>query len=185
MGKVIISIAMSLDGFIAGPDDRPGQGLGKGGEVLHEWMQDADLEEMFGQTGALVVGRRMFDVSGWGPTPPGGLPCFVLTHKIPDEWSAPGSSYTFVTSGIMEATALARMAAGDKNVGIGGGADICRQALEAGLVDEMDLKLVPVLLGGGISLFDHIKSTPISLRADHVTESPHATHLRYTVLNNR
>lgn len=182
MGKVIISISMSLDGYVAGLNDRPGHGLGDDGEILHHWVRDEDEDEMFAETGATVVGRRMFEVSGaWGGNPPGGLPCFVLTHHAPEEWDFPGSAFTFVNDGIKTAVELARKAAGGKHVGIGGGADICRQALEANVVDEMELQLVPVILGAGIRLFDHLQGTPVRLEPVRARESRYATHLRYTV----
>jgi dihydrofolate reductase len=182
MGTVIFSISMSLDGFVTGPNDRPGQGLGEGGEILHHWVYEEDLGELFGDTGACVVGWRTFDVSGWGDNPPLGLPCFVLTHQVPQEWAEPGSAFTFVTDGIESAVAQAQKVAGDRIVGIGGGADIGRQALEAGLVDEIHIQLAPVLLGAGIRLFEHLEAAPIRLERTRVIESRHATHLRFTVL---
>jgi dihydrofolate reductase len=182
MGQVIISISMSLDGFVAGPNDHAGQGLGEGGDVLHDWIQDEDPAQMFGETGAIVVGRRMFDVSGaWDGNPPGGLPCFVVTHHAPAEWDGPGSAFTFVPDGVQAAVELARAAAGDKNVGIGGGANVCRQALEAGVVDELELQLVPVILGGGQSLFEGQTGTPLELEPVRARQARHATHLRYRI----
>jgi dihydrofolate reductase len=184
MGKVIISISMSLDGIIAGENDTPAQGLGDNGEILHRWMQDADEHAMFDETGAIVVGRRMFDVSNaWGGTPPGGLPCFVVTHDAPADWNGPDSAFTFVAEGVAAAVARARDAAGDKNVGIGGGADICRQVLDAGVVDEIELQLVPVILGAGVRLFDGLAHTPLQLEPLRARESRYATHLRYRVIH--
>ncbi|MEZ0070840.1 dihydrofolate reductase family protein [Planotetraspora sp. GP83] len=197
MGKVIFSISMSLDGFVAGPEDRPGQGLGVGGEILHYWVHGggadgfaatgpdrAVLDELFVDTGAFVVGRRMFDVSeAWGGDPPGGLPCFVVTHHVPSEWAKPAGPFKFVTDGVESAVTLARKAAGDGNVALGGGADIGRQAIEAGVVDEIQIHLVPVLLGGGVRLFEHLEVAPIRLERTRVIESPYATHLRFTVLD--
>jgi len=183
MGKVIVSISMSLDGIIAGDNDSPARGLGDGGEILHHWMQDADEHAMFDETGAIVVGRRMFDVSNaWDGAPPGGLPCFVVTHHAPAEWNGAGSPFTFVGEGVPTAVARARDAAEEKNVGIGGGADICRQALDAGVVDEVELQLVPVILGSGIRLFDGLTRTPVQLEPLRARESRYATHLRYRVV---
>jgi dihydrofolate reductase len=185
MTKVVFSISMSLDGYIAGPDDAPGQGLGSGGDVLHTWTMDTTdvdqrfVEEVFSATGAMVVGRRTFDNSEeWGGEPPGGLPCVVLTHQPPPRWSGPGSPFTFVTEGIEAAVAAAREAAGDKDVAIGGGASTARQAIAAGLVDEMMITIVPVLLGGGVRIFDEL---PARLEILDTWPSPNATHVRYRV----
>jgi dihydrofolate reductase len=190
MGKIILSISVSLDGFVAGPSDRPDQPLGEGGDVLHEWITstdpaDREILDGMAETGALLVGRRMFDLSAaWNGDPPGGLPCFVLTHRPPDEWTRPGSPFTFVTDGIESAVEQARRAAGDRNVGIGGGADTSQQALRAGLVEEIQLQLVPVLLGGGVRLFERMDTAPVRLERIGVTTSPYATHLRLRVITS-
>lgn len=203
MGKVVADITMSLDGFITGPGDEPGRGLGEGGERLHNWVMgrpwryddegrrfnplDVDrkvLEEAMGSIGAGIIGRRMFDVTGgWGGNPPGGPDAryFVLTHAVPQEWTGPGSPFTFVTDGIDSALEQAAGAAGAKDVGIGGGADVIQQYLAAGLVDELRLHLAPVLLGGGKRLFDHLGSQAIELERTGVVESPFATHLSFAV----
>jgi dihydrofolate reductase len=203
MGKVVADITMSLDGFITGPDDGPGRGLGEGGECLHNWVMgrpwryddegrrfdplDVDREvlwEAMGSIGAGIIGRRMFDITGgWGGNPPGGPNAryFVLTHSVPAEWASPESPFTFVTDGIESALAQARSVAGDKDVGIGGGADVIQQYLAARLVDELRLHLAPVLLGAGKRLFDHLGSQAIELERTRVVESPFATHLYFTV----
>jgi dihydrofolate reductase len=203
MGKVVADITMSLDGFITGPGDRPGRGLGERGECLHNWVMggpwryddearrfapaDVDrrvLEQAMGSTGAGIIGRRMFDVTaGWGGNPPGGPDAryFVLTHSVPPEWADRTSPFTFVTDGIDSALARARSVAGDKNVGIGGGAAVIQQYLAAGLVDELRLHLAPVLLGAGRRLFDHLGDRAIELERTGVIESPYATHLFFTV----
>lgn len=195
MNRVIISLSMSLDGFIAAPGDAPGRGLGRGGAILHAWVHgglsksfsptgvDRDiLEELFREAGAVVVGRRTFDVSeGWHGRPPGALPCFVVTHRPPEAGAGPGSLFTFVTDGIDSALAQARMAAGDRAVAIGGGANVAQQFLGAGLVDEIRLALVPVLLQSGIRLFDRLGSEQVRLEPIDVIGSPFATHLRYLV----
>lgn len=201
MGKVAADITMSLDGFITGPGDVPGRGLGEGGEVLHNWVMggswsydqrrpidplEADrtvLQEVMGSTGAGIIGRRMFDVTGgWGGHPPGGPGAryFVLTHAVPDEWVRPGSPFTFVTEGIERALEQAKAVAGDKDVGIGGGANVIQQYLAAGLVDELRLHLAPVLLGAGKPLFDHLGGR-IELEPTRVVESPYATHLYFSI----
>jgi dihydrofolate reductase len=203
MGKVVADITMSLDGFITGPDDGPGRGLGEGGECLHNWVMgrpwryddegrrfdplDIDrkvLWEAMGSTGAGIIGRRMFDITGgWGGNPPGGpnASYFVLTHSVPAEWVSTKSPFTFVTGGIESALAQARAVAGDKDVGIGGGADVIQQYLAARLVDELRLHLAPVLLGAGKRLFDHLGTQTIELERTQVVESPFATHLYFTV----
>jgi dihydrofolate reductase len=203
MGKRVADITMSLDGFITGPDDAPGRGLGEGGEALHNWVMggpwryddearrfaplDVDrnvLQQALGSIGAGIIGRRMLDVTGgWGGNPPGGRDAryFVLTHSAPREWARPDSPFTFVTDGIESALAQAQAVAGDKDVGIGGGASVIQQYLAAGLVDELRLHLAPVLLGAGKRLFDHLGGKPIELERTGVIESPYATHLYFTV----
>jgi dihydrofolate reductase len=203
MGKLVADITMSLDGFITGPDDAPGRGLGERGEVLHNWVMgrpwryddegrlfaplDVDrkvLQEAVGSMGAGIIGRGMFDVAGaWGGNPPGGRDAryFVLTHAVPPEWARPDSPFTFVTDGIESALAQARAVAGDKDVGIGGGASVIQQYLAAGLVDELRLHLAPVLLGAGKRLFDHLGNETIELERTRVIESPFATHLVFNV----
>ncbi|MGB6582228.1 MAG: dihydrofolate reductase family protein [Streptosporangiaceae bacterium] len=203
MGKLVADITMSLDGFITGPGDAPGRGLGERGEALHNWVMggpwryddearrfapvDVDrnvLQEAMGSTGAGIIGRRMFDVTGgWGGNPPGGPNAryFVLTHSVPREWADRPSPFTFVTDGIDSALAQARAVAGDKDVGIGGGANVIQQYLAARLVDELRLHLAPVLLGAGKRLFDHLGNQTTELQRTRVIESPYATHLFYTI----
>lgn len=191
MGKVTSNISMSLDGFITGPNVGVGNGLGDGGERLHDWMFDAKTEidaaivdEMYTTTGAVLMGKGMFDVGfePWGDPPPFHMPVFVVTH----EERAPlpmqgGTTYTFATDGIEAALDLARAAAGGKNVGVWGGANIMRQYLEAGLLDEMQIHLVPLLLGGGVRLFEDVDPAGIELRRTRVIETPSATHLWFDV----
>ncbi|GIH06482.1 hypothetical protein Rhe02_45490 [Rhizocola hellebori] len=190
---------MSLDGFSAGPDDGFGQGLGVGGERLHSWLFGGDwsygdeagsaagvdrevLDEIFTASGAHIVGRRMFDVvEGWGYQNPFQAPCFVLTHRVDDELRALAPTFTFVTDGIESALRQARAVAGDKDVSIGGGANVAQQFLRAGLVEELNLHLAPVFLGTGKRLFENLTSAPFTLKQDRVLVSPLATHLRYVV----
>ena len=170
MGKVIASITTSVDGHIAGPDDGPGKGLGEGGERLHYWVfggpwsYDEDptgdasgearefLDGAMARTGAVVVGRWMYEAAGhWGDKNPWDVPVFVVTHRPEEE---PGSGgFTFV-GGFDEALERAREAAGDKDVAIGGGGDVIRQGLDAGVIDELAIFVAPVILGGGKRLFD-------------------------------
>jgi dihydrofolate reductase len=202
MGKVTADISMSLDGFIAGPNDRPGNGLGDGGERLHQWVyklaswrephglsggetnRDSEiLEEAFKNVGAIVLGRRMFDnAEGWGDEPPFHVPVFVLTHEGREKLvKEGGTTFTFVTDGIESALAQARAAAGDKDVAIGGGANTIQQFIAAGLLDEIQIHLVPVLLGDGIRLFEQLGGEPIELEGTRVVASPDVTHLRFDV----
>ncbi len=137
---------------------------------------------MFAAGGAWLVGRKMHDVvDGWGDDPGFGVPVFVVTHR-PHETVVKGdTTFEFVTDGIDAALEQARAAAGDKNVIVMGGADVLRQYLATGVVDELTLTISPVLLGGGTRLFDGIERTDIAFERTAVIESPYATHLRYEV----
>jgi len=199
MGKIVGGITMSMDGFVAGPNDRLGAGLGDGGERLHYWVfggpwrygeeggsaTGADkryIEETFESGGAFLVGRKMHDVvNGWGDDPGFGVPVFVVTHR-PQETVVKGdTTFEFVTDGIGAALEQARAAAGDRNVIVMGGADLLRQYLDAGVVEELTLTIAPVLLGAGKRLFDGIERTDLGFERTAVIESPYATHLRYEV----
>ena len=199
MARVISGITMSLDGYVIGPDDRLGAGLGEGGERLHEWVfggpwtydgprgtpaavDQEYLESVFADGGAWIVGRTMHDVvDGWGEDPGFRVPVFVVTHR-PHETVVKGdTSFEFVTGGILDALERARAAAAGKDVIVMGGADLLRQYLAAGLVDEFTLTIAPVLLGAGKRLFDGISNTELTFERTSVVESPFATHLRYRV----
>jgi dihydrofolate reductase len=192
MGKVTSEISMSLDGFITGPNVGVGNGMGDDGDRLHDWRFDAKTEtdtaivdEIYESTGAVVIGKRMFDVGfePWGDPPPFGMPVFVVTHEEREPLPMQGgTTYTFVTDGIEAALELARAAAGDKNVGIWGGANTIREYLRAGLLDEMQIHLVPMLLGDGIRLFEDLGPERIELRRTSSIETPGATHFRFEVL---
>ena len=196
MAKVLATITASVDGYIAGPDDGPGKGLGEGGERLHYWVfggpwtyeaeprgepsgEDAAwLEEMVSRIGAVVGGRWTYEAAGhWGDENPWGLPFFIVTHR-PDQ-EPPGGAFNFV-SGVREAVERAQEAAGDKDVNIMGGADVIRQALDEGLVDELTIIVAPVVLGGGKRLFEGFDR---SLELEHrgVRQSPWATFIDYGV----
>lgn len=188
MGKVSFNISMSLDGYINGPDVTPEQGLGRGGERLHEWAFNGNernrevLDSVHG-LGAIIAGRRTYDLSipWWGADGPTGelrVPVFVLTHSAPND-VPDGGVYTFVTGGIEDALEQAEAAAGDKGVAVMGGALTFRQYLAAGLVEEIGINLVPVLLGGGTPLFEEGEQTQLELV--EVVDTPLATHLRYRV----
>jgi dihydrofolate reductase len=195
MGKVVSDISMSLNGVITGPNVRVGNGLGDDGERLHDWMFDAKTEtdakivdEKYTSTGVVIMGKGMFDVGfePWGDPPPFRMPVFVVTHEKRDSLPMKGgTTYTFVTDGIEAALNLARAAAADKNVGIWGGANIIRQYLKAGLLDEMRIQLIPILLGDGIRLFEGLDPVGIELRKISSIDTPAATHLRFEVVKQR
>ncbi len=196
MTKVYTGASMSLDGYISGPNE-------SGFEHLFKWYGNGDVEvptakpdmtmrmtpvsaehlrEVWSMSGALVVGRKLFDfTSGWGGLHPMGLPVVVLTHSVPDGWEREGEHFTFVTDGIEAAIEKARELAGDKVVGLNGGM-IAGQALSARLLDEVWIDLVPVLLGGGTPFFDQLQGAPFVLEGPvSVTEGTDVTHLRYRV----
>jgi dihydrofolate reductase len=217
MGKVTVDITMSLDGYVAGPNQSRENPLGEGGEGLHNWAldlaafneahgrsggetgQDDDvLREAFANLGATVMGRGMFgggkDEWGsdpsfddpwegwWGDDPPYHGPVFVLTHHSRDPVPKQGgTTFTFVTDGIEAAVQEAREAAGDKDVSVAGGASAIQQALAAGLVDEMQLHVVPTLLGAGERLLENLGDQPPQLELIRVVDSPTVTHLKYRV----
>jgi dihydrofolate reductase len=193
MGKVISEISVSLDGFITDPNASVGTPLeGNDPGRLHDWKFDAKtetdeaiVEEIYASTGAVLIGRRMFDVGfePWGDPPPFGMPVFIVTQEEREPLPMQGgTTYTFVTDGIAAALELARAAAGDRNVGIWGGADIMRQYLEAGLLDEMQIHLVPILIGDGTRLFEDLDPEGIELRRTSTIETPGATHFRFEVV---
>ena len=193
MQKVTSEISMSLDGFITDPDASVGSPLeGHDPGRLHDWRFDAQTEtdaaivdEIYESTGAVLIGKRMFDVGfePWGDPPPFGMPVFIVTHEARESLPMQGgTTYTFVTDGIEAALEGARATAGDKNVGIWGGANVIRQYLKAGLLDEMQIHLIPVLLGGGIRLFEDFDPGGIELRKTSSIETPAATHLRFEVV---
>ena len=205
---------MSVDGFIAGPNQTLEQPLGEGGELLHEWAfatrafremhgqaggeTDLDndvVEEGLRRVGATVMGRRMFsggegpwaedpNADGWwGGDPPFHHPVFVLTHHARESVSKRGgTTFTFVTEGIEAALEQARAAAGDKDVAVGGGGSVAQQYLKVGMLDELQIHVVPVLLGDGVRLFEnHLATAPTVLQCLRVVESPTGvTHLRYS-----
>jgi len=191
MGKVILVMSMSLDGFITAANRRPEEPMGDGGLRLHEWAMGEDarsrkiLEEGVRGLGAVIAGRRTYDdsVAWWGadgPTGPARQPVFVVSHDIPDDIPE-GGVYTFVND-IEAALARAQAAAGDKVVSVMGGANIAQQFLRAGLVDEIQIHLVPVLFGGGTRLFEHLGSEHIPLETVEVIETAPAIHLRFRLV---
>ncbi|MGR6319954.1 dihydrofolate reductase family protein [Micromonospora soli] len=188
MGTVVLYKSMSLDGFVAGPDIGAEHPMGKGGMRLHEWMftdrpdpRDKEvIAATFASVGAVVVGKRTFDVGlpHWEDTPY-PAPTFVLTHQARDELAMKSATFTFVTDGIETALKSAQDAAEDKDV-IVMGAQTGRQFLRAGLLDEMQINLVPVVLGAGTRLLDDLGH--IELERTQVIASDAVTHLRFRVV---
>ena len=215
MTELILDITMSLDGFIAGPNQTLDEPLGRGGGQLHEWAfatkafrrqhgleggetgADSDAaEETIRDTGATVMGRRMFSGgegvweddpnadAWWGDDPPFHHPVFVLTHHAREpQTKQGGTTFTFVTDGIESALEMAREAAGGKDVVIGGGANVAQQYLEAGLLDELRIHVAPVLLGDGVRLFEnHAGLERPKVECIRVIGSAAVTHLSYRVV---
>ncbi|GAA2785883.1 dihydrofolate reductase family protein [Crossiella cryophila] len=197
MAKVILGASMSLDGYVSGPEE-------SGFDKLFQWYENGDVtietrhptltfkltetsaahfRSMLDNTGALLVGRRLFDITdGWGGEHPLGVRTVVLTHKVPDGWEQDGEHFVFVTEGIEAAVAKAREIAGEKLVGVSAGIT-GGQALDAGLVDEVWIDLVPVVLGAGVPFFASLAGAPVSLEGPISTEQGNAvTHLKYRVV---
>jgi dihydrofolate reductase len=194
MSRLLIAFTMSLDGFIAGPEVGVEHPMGRGGERLHEWIlnDSADrgvdpemAKELFGLVGAVILGRRTFDVglAPWGDTP-FPVPCFVLTHERRENLKMKSGTFTFVNDGIESALRRARQAAVRKDVLVMG-ADAAQQYLKAGLVDELILQIAPVLLGKGTRLFDRIGDDHIELHRERLVGSPFVTHLKFSVVRAR
>jgi len=196
MTKVLAGITTSIDGYITGPDDGPGKGLGEGGERLHYWVfggpwtydappkgeatgEDAAwLADAMGRIGAVVSGRGTYEAAGhWGDENPWGMPLFIVTHR-PEEQPESGA-FTFV-SGVKEAVERAVEVAGAKDVHVMGGADVIRQALAAGLVDELTIIVAPVVLGAGKRLFEGFTDS-LDLQHLGVRQSQYATFIDYRV----
>jgi dihydrofolate reductase len=194
MTKVVADISMSLDGFVTGPDPGPAAGLGRGGEPIHTWVMEADevdseiLSEATERSGAVVMGRNLFDVvdgpdgwsddMGYGAGNVGTPPFFVVTHSTPDQVRL-GLDFTFVTDGVASAVDQARAAAGSKDAFVMGGADVIRQSLDEGLVDELVIHLSPVIVGGGTPLFSENRRRELVQRSVRVSTT--ATHIVYDV----
>jgi dihydrofolate reductase len=211
MSKLKFEISVSLDGYVAGPNPSQEEPLGVGGEQLHEWVVKLAawrephgyeggevnastplVEEMESGFGAAIMGRKMFGggpgpwgedpwQGWWGEEPPFRAPVFVLTHHEREPLTLGETTFTFVTDGIESGLEQAREAAGDRDVAIGGGAETFRQYLAAGLVDQMQLNVVPLLLGGGTRLFEDGAGAGLELEPILVVDTPDVTHLRYRV----
>jgi dihydrofolate reductase len=206
MSKVRAHISVSADGYVAGPNQTPEEPLGEGGESLHDWVvalaawrehhgmeggevnASTDVQaETTANVGAEIMGRGKFgggpgpwegDWKGWwGDDPPFHMPVFVLTHHEREPLTLSDTTFTFVTEGIESALEQAKAAAGEKDVMIGGGADVINQYLAAGLLDELEVHVTPLLLGGGSRLFEGVG--PMTLEQVRVVEAPGVTHVKY------
>jgi dihydrofolate reductase len=198
MSKVNAGITISVDGYFTGPNDGAGQGLGEGGERLHYWVfggpwaygeeltgemlpeDKAWLDEVMGRRlGAVVGGRATYEAAEhWGDTNPWGLPFFIVTHRPQEQ--PPGGHFTFV-AGVAEAIEQAKAAADGKEVHVMGGGDVIRQALAAGLVDELTIIVAPLVLGGGKQLFEGF-ARDLELEQLGVRQSRYATFIEYRVV---
>lgn len=213
MSKLRSRLAISLDGYVAGPNQSLANPLGEGGMQLHEWafptktfnamhggtdgetgVNDDVLRDSFANVGASILGRNMFgpvrDDWGdhtwrgwWGNNPPYHHPVFVLTHHARDSIVMEGgTTFYFVTDGIASALKQAQAAANGRDVSLGGGAQTVRQYLQAGLIDELELHLVPRLLGAGERLFDHLGNVPPTFELTRTLEGRGVTHLKYRII---
>ncbi len=192
MGKIVMDMSMSLDGFIAATNDNPDQPLGEDGQRLHEWYfkdnaqaYNKEMEEDLASVGAVIIGRRTYENNhAWGGNegPLGSVPCIVLAHAdhVPPK-EAIGPVFTFVSDGIESALAKAKELAGDKDIALMG-ANVQQQFLVAGLLDEIHVDVVPVLLCEGVRLFDHLGSKHISLEQTKVGEGDQVAHLTYRLV---
>jgi len=203
MGKVILDISMSIDGFVTGPNDNKKQPLGEKGMAIQSWLfsgdQSSDYNDFFKlsnankevfdspipSTGAMIVGRRTFDiVNGWdGSHPIQGIPIFVVTHKPPESYMKGDTKFTFVTDGVESAVKQAKEAAKGKNVSVGT-ASIAQQCIKAGMLEEIHLHVSPVIMGEGTRLFAHIGNGQIKLESQQVIDGTDVTHLKYGVIYN-
>ncbi len=203
MGKVTTGFSMSLDGFVAGANDNPENSLGDGGDRLFKWYfagektvdlpagdqtfkmaEDAAkmVQETARQAGVLVTARRTFDIAhAWGGKHPMNVPMVVLTHRVPQEWVKEGSPFTFVTDGIQSAIRKAHEIAGAKDVVIGA-PSVVKQALNAGLLDEIHIDLVPLLLGKGVRLFDALEIQPTDLHLEDINRSGDVIHMTFSLI---
>ncbi|MET0305022.1 MAG: dihydrofolate reductase family protein [Solirubrobacterales bacterium] len=211
MPMLRFEISISLDGYVAGPNQSEENPLGEGGEQLHEWVVKLAvwreshgreggevtastplMEESLSGVGAVIMGRNMFGggpgpwsedpwQGWWGEEPPFHMPVFVLTHHEREPLTLGETTFTFVTDGIESALEQARAAAGGLDVSIGGGADVARQYLSAGLIDQMQLNVVPLLLGDGARLLGDGAGAGLDLEPTLVVDAPGVTHLRYRV----
>lgn len=193
MGKIIIDVSPSVDGFLAGPGVHVERPFGTAGHRLHRWLgfegaaqTAADreaAERMFATAGAVVIGRTMFEVGigTWGDDGAFGVPSFVVTHRPHADVHRNPTTFTFVTDGVAETVSQAREAAGDRDVVVAGGASVIQQCLNAGLVDEIRLHVAPVLLSSGTRLFDGSATESVELEHTATVATALATHQTYRI----
>ncbi|MDX1992333.1 MAG: dihydrofolate reductase family protein [bacterium] len=196
MSKVVFDISVSLDGFIAPPNHDPSR--------LQAWLFNGDtpskysdfftlsaesaqvFDELLKTTGAIITGRRTYDLTGgWGGSHPVSEKVFVLSRDIPQDIPQGSTTFTFVLDGVESAVRQAKKAAGDKNVYLMGGANVAQQCLNAGLLDEITLHVVPVLLGQGVRLFDNLEHDTIELEQTKVVQAPGVTHLGFRFIRSQ
>jgi dihydrofolate reductase len=214
VSKLRFNITMTLDGYVAGPNQSAENPLGEGADRLHDWLlklktfrtihgdttggetgtNDDVLREAFENVGATIMGRNMFGggpgpwkkpfwKGWWGDSPPFHHPVFVLTHHAREPLPMQGgTTFSFVTDSIESALNHARRAANGKDVALGGGANVAQQYLTAGLIDELEIHLVPLFLGGGTRLFDNVDCRKVKLEPIRMIGGPAVTHLKYRVL---
>ena len=192
MGKVAAFMSMSVDGFITGPNVSANNPMGDDGEKLHDWMFSGKTESeavefqerLFKTTGAVVMGRRMFDlgVEPWGDNPVFHAHVFVLSHRQDEKVvKQGGTTYSFVTDGTESALEQAKAAASNKDILVMGGANVIQQFIKAGWLDEIQIHLIPILLGEGTRLFDRLDRS-IELETIQVTQAPDVTHLTFRIV---
>lgn len=204
MSKVFFDVGLSLDGYLAGANRRPGNPLGDNGLSIHQWVfktatflertgasggesspDDMLVKDVFARAGAHLMGRRMFDEGevGWPENAPFRTPVFVLTHSPREPWMRKGgTTFFFVTDGIASALKQAKAAAGGKDVRVSGGAETIRQFIEAGLIDEFTLHIAPVMLGTGLRLLDRLAPERLCVEQIKASSSPLVTHITYKIV---
>jgi dihydrofolate reductase len=206
MSKVFFDVGISLDGYIAGPNGGPKNPLGDGGMAIHEWMfkqksfreklgmeggevnnkDNEIISETFNRIGSNIMGKHMFEEgeANWPEDAPFHCPVYVLTHQKREPWERPGGTiFSFVNDDIHNILEKAKKDAGSKDVRISGGASVIRQFLNAGLIDEFNLHIAPIILGNGVKLFDKIEKGKFAVEISNVVNLPMVTHIFYKVRN--
>src|SRR5688572_7769599 len=188
MGKIIVDVSVSLDGYMAGPNVSAEYPMGERGDRLHQWLFDVRSNDtdstvvkgLMAGVGAVVLGRRTFDIGfdEWNQDTPFPAPTFVVTHRAKDPLPTASGTFTFITDGAATAVEQARAAAGEKNVMVMG-AEVTQELIRLRLIDELHIHMIPVLLGDGLRLFDQLGREQIELEIVGATPSAKVTHLIY------